>query len=77
MDNFKTLLSNKDQLTAHITLSKRGIEREALRVNKSGKLSNIQHPSSLGHPLTHPFITTDFAESQLELITGVYDNIDD
>jgi glutamate--cysteine ligase len=77
MDNFKTLLSNKDQLTAHITLSKRGIEREALRVNKSGKLSNIQHPSSLGHPLTHPYITTDFAESQLELITGVYDNIHD
>ena len=30
------------------------------------------HPVGLGSPLTHPNITTDFSEAQLELITGVH-----
>ena len=30
------------------------------------------HASGLGSPLTHPHITTDFSEAQLELITGVH-----
>ena len=30
----------------------------------------------LGSPLTHPHITTDFSEAQLELITGVCDSAD-
>ena len=28
------------------------------------------HPAALGSALTHPHITTDFSESQLELITS-------
>ncbi|MBK8481232.1 MAG: glutamate--cysteine ligase [Proteobacteria bacterium] len=48
----------------------RGVEVELQRVvNPSGQLSTRPHPSGLGHPLTHALITTDFAESQLELIT--------
>ncbi|MCB1645761.1 MAG: glutamate--cysteine ligase [Pseudomonadales bacterium] len=49
----------------------RGIEREALRVDPAGNLAKTPHPAAFGSKLTHPRITTDFSESQLELITGV------
>ncbi|MEM9620836.1 MAG: glutamate--cysteine ligase [Pseudomonadota bacterium] len=52
----------------------RGIEKESLRVSQDGSLSTLAHPESLGSPLTHPNITTDFSEAQLELITEVHDN---
>lgn len=51
---------------------KRGIEKESLRVNLDGTLSQRPHPRYLGSPLTHPSITTDFSEAQPELITGVH-----
>jgi glutamate--cysteine ligase len=35
------------------------------------------HPAALGSALTHPHITTDFCESQVELITGVHASIDE
>ena len=50
-----------------------GIEREGLRVNKSGELSNKKHPIVFGNKLNNPYITTDFSESQLELITPVFE----
>ena len=50
----------------------RGIEKESLRVTAAGALAQTAHPRSLGSPLTHPHITTDFSEAQLELITGVH-----
>ena len=52
---------------------RRGVEKESLRVSRDGRLSMRPHPPSLGSPLTHPQITTDFSEAQLELITGVHD----
>jgi glutamate--cysteine ligase len=51
---------------------RRGIEKESLRVKPDGKLATTPHPEALGSALTHPHITTDFSESQLELITGVH-----
>lgn len=53
---------------------RQGIERECLRVDKKGKASDLPHPKSLGHKLTHKFITTDYAENLLEFITGVHAN---
>jgi len=50
-DFFKTLEIN------------RGIERESLRVNQQGQISQSAHPKDLGSPLTNPDITTDFAEA--------------
>lgn len=50
----------------------RGVEKESLRVLPQGGLALTPHPIGLGSALTHPFITTDFSESQLELITGVH-----
>ncbi|XQW85703.1 glutamate--cysteine ligase [Thalassotalea piscium] len=48
-----------------------GIERETLRVLPEGRLSDKSHYSALGAALTHPNITTDYAESLLEFITPV------
>ena len=50
----------------------RGIEKESLRSRPDGALADTPHPPALGAALTHPHITTDFSESQLELITGVH-----
>ncbi|MEE8304878.1 MAG: glutamate--cysteine ligase, partial [Candidatus Tectomicrobia bacterium] len=50
----------------------RGIEKESLRVTSDGALSAEPHPEALGSALTHPHITTDFSEAQLELITDVH-----
>jgi hypothetical protein len=54
----------------------RGIEKESLRVRPDGMLADTPHPAALGSALTHPHITTDFSEAQLELITGVHDGIE-
>ena len=50
-----------------------GIEKESLRISPDGLLSERTHPLALGSALTHPNITTDFSEAQLELITAVHD----
>ncbi|AVS90534.1 glutamate--cysteine ligase [Paracidovorax avenae] len=49
---------------------RRGIEKEGLRVLAEGGLALTPHPAALGSALTHPHITTDYSESQIELITG-------
>ena len=55
---------------------RRGIEKEFFRVNSDGYISKGPHPKSLGSALTNKFITTDFAEAQLELVTPVFEDID-
>jgi glutamate--cysteine ligase len=55
---------------------RRGIEKESLRALPGGSLALTPHPAALGAPLTHPNITTDFSESQLELITGVHGGVE-
>lgn len=49
-----------------------GVEREGLRVDFEGKLSQKPHPIAFGHKMCNPYITTDFSESQLELITPTF-----
>jgi glutamate--cysteine ligase len=51
---------------------RRGVEKESLRANADGMLALTPHPRTLGSALTHPCITTDFSESQLELITAAH-----
>ncbi len=51
---------------------RRGIEKESLRAQPGGALALTPHPAALGSALTHPSITTDFSESQLELVTGAH-----
>ncbi len=54
---------------------RRGIEKESLRVLPNGSLALTPHPLALGSALTHPSITTDYSESQLELITGAHQQV--
>ena len=56
---------------------RRGIEKESLRALPTGVLALTPHPLALGSALTHPHITTDYSESQLELITGVHAGVED
>lgn len=55
---------------------RRGIEKESLRATSTGALAMTPHPTALGSALTHPNITTDYSESQLELITGVHASVE-
>lgn len=55
---------------------RRGIEKESLRASASGALALTPHPAALGSALTHPHITTDYSESQLELITGAHASVE-
>ncbi|MFK5985958.1 MAG: glutamate--cysteine ligase [Pseudomonadota bacterium] len=52
-----------------------GLEKESLRVNSQGSLTQTLHPIALGSSLTHPYITTDYSEALLELITPPLNNI--
>ena len=55
----------------------RGIEREGLRVSPRGELSQRPHPSILGSALTHPYVTTDFSESLMELVTPKFKTLEE
>ena len=46
-----------------------GLEKECLRVSEEGKIAQSPHPAAFGSALTHPYITTDYSEALLELIT--------
>ncbi|MGM9925631.1 MAG: bifunctional glutamate--cysteine ligase GshA/glutathione synthetase GshB [Bacillus sp. (in: firmicutes)] len=70
--NMFSNLSNKQILNANF-----GIEREGLRVTDSGTLSLTPHPRVFGDKKENPYITTDFSESQLELVTPVFHNTSD
>ena len=53
----------------------RGIERESLRMQSNGFLSQEPHPHALGSALTHPHITTDYSEALMEFITPPKESI--
>ena len=55
-----------------IAAMRRGVEKESLRALPQGGLALTPHPDALGSALTNPNITTDFSESQIELVTGVH-----
>jgi glutamate--cysteine ligase len=56
---------------------RRGIEKESLRAQPGGSLALTPHPAALGSALTHPCITTDFSESQVELVTAAHKGLGD
>ena len=55
----------------------KGIEKESLRINRDGLIAQTDHPQALGSALTHPFITTDYSEALIELITPPFAEIQD
>ena len=54
-----------------------GIEWESLRAKGNGELSLTPHPEIFGDKLTNPVVTTDFSESQIEIITPTFNTIDE
>ncbi|MGZ8135817.1 MAG: glutamate--cysteine ligase [Methylococcaceae bacterium] len=83
MTNFNNKLSNRlDQLLAsgHQQLlcgGFKGIEKESLRISNAGLIAQTPHPYKLGSALTHPYITTDYSEALIELITPPFADIKD
>jgi glutamate--cysteine ligase len=55
----------------------KGIEKESLRINSHGLISQKNHPYALGSTLTHSQITTDYSEALIELITPPFADIRD
>lgn len=54
---------------------RRGVEKEGLRVDPRGLVVSTLHPAALGSALTHPHITTDSCESQVELVTAPHGTV--
>lgn len=72
LDNIKKHLTSEELLKGSF-----GIEWESLRARSNGKLSLRPHPSVFGNKANNPYITTDFSESQIEIITPTFDSIDE
>ena len=49
--------------------------KESQRIQRTGELALTEHPAEFGDKLTNPEITTDFAESQVEMITPPFPSI--
>ncbi len=54
-----------------------GLEKESQRVTADGAIVTTPHPTVFGNRRYHPYIQTDFAESQLELITPPTKKLED
>lgn len=54
-----------------------GIEREGQRVKKDGTIVKTLHPKRFGKRSYHPYIQTDFAETQLELVSPAKESVDE
>ena len=52
--------------------SRKGLEKESLRVTRSGHIAPTPHPAGLGSALCHSEITTDYSEALLEFVTPAF-----
>lgn len=72
------LLNNikKENLSRQLFQSFLGVEVEEHRIDHTGKLSREPHPQKLGSRSHHPYLQTDFSESQSEIITDPFDSVE-
>lgn len=68
---YKILSSS--QVRPYLFQARFGLEREGHRVDSVGHLSGLNHPPALGSRNFHPYLQTDFSETQLEAITPVFE----
>ncbi|WP_319371742.1 bifunctional glutamate--cysteine ligase GshA/glutathione synthetase GshB [uncultured Ilyobacter sp.] len=73
--NFRDLIK-KTNLESFLTKGNFGLEKENLRVDKDGRLALTPHPEEFGDKLKNPYITIDFSESQLEMITPSFETVE-
>lgn len=69
----KYLLDNNLQHLLQLGL--KGLEKESLRIDRTGAIAQTPHPRALGSALTHPYITTDYSEALLEFITPPFADV--
>jgi glutamate--cysteine ligase len=66
--DFLQLIQNNN-LSGHLLYGLFGLEKENLRTDINGNLALTPHPTIFGDKAENPYITTDFAESQIEIVT--------
>ncbi|MGL4741807.1 MAG: bifunctional glutamate--cysteine ligase GshA/glutathione synthetase GshB [Sarcina sp.] len=74
-DKIKDLIT-KNNLQRYLDICNFGLEKENVRVNLNGELALTKHPKEFGNKGNNPYITTDFSESQVEMVTPPCDTID-
>lgn len=77
--NFSLMLDkfSDDSKSKLLLEGKWGLEKESQRITELGDLALTDHPSVFGDKLENPYITTDFSECQLELITPPAETIEE
>lgn len=85
MDTIYSKLKTKSELLSFLRKNNllddffdtsKALEREGLRV-VNGKVSSYNHPSVFEPKDKHKYITTDYAESQVEFVTGQFNKEED
>lgn len=72
LNKIKKLFSSSEILSGNF-----GIERETLRLDENGYLAKTDHPEVFGDKSHNPYITTDFSESQIEVITPAFKSVEE
>ena len=73
-DLIQQLLENN--LNSAVFWADFALEKENVRVDPEGKLALTPHPKAFGNKMENPYIKTDFSESQIEMITPVFDTVE-
>lgn len=66
-----------NNLVGGLTKGQFGIEVEEHRLSQDGHLSQQGHPKAFASRAFHPYLQSDFSESQTELVTGLASSTDD
>ncbi|WP_407855058.1 bifunctional glutamate--cysteine ligase GshA/glutathione synthetase GshB [Enterococcus hailinensis] len=74
--NIKNMME-QETVRPFLLQARYGIEKESQRVTLDGELAKSNHPSTVGNRNFHPYIQTDFSETQLELITPVTESVEE
>ncbi len=84
MDTMCSILEKKSELLSFLKnndlvylLSKteKGLEREAIRINKNTKETALtEHPRVYEPKNKHKYVTTDYAEAQVEFVTDIFED---
>lgn len=69
--NFFDYIKNND-LGSLLLTGNFGLEKENVRTDFNGNISLKPHPKVFGDKAAHPYITTDFSEAQVELVTPTF-----
>ncbi|MFK4784689.1 bifunctional glutamate--cysteine ligase GshA/glutathione synthetase GshB [Fusobacterium sp. MFO224] len=73
--NFKEIIKSNN-LSNLFNQGNFGIEKENLRTDLKGNLALTDFPKVFGNKIDNPYITVDFSESQIEMITPSFNSME-